>query len=270
MKAMEGGAIERILAFKAGEVEAARRRVPEERLREEAEGRGKTRPFRGRLERPGPAGINIVAEIKRASPSRGVLRANLNPEALAAEYEAGGAAALSVLTEIRFFLGSPADLEAARKAAALPVLRKDFLFCPYQIYESAAMGADALLLIARILTEGGLADLLALSGRLGLDALVEVHSEADVAKARAAGATLIGINNRDLGTFTTDPLHTLRLLPLLPPGAVVVSASGIRSRGDVLRGLESGVYNFLVGESLVTATSPGEALRSLQGLEGKP
>lgn len=257
--------LERIVAAKRAQVEAAQRNIAESRLREAAELRRDVRPFEERLRSPGPSGVNIIAEIKRASPSKGVIAAHLDPAALAADYAAGGAAALSVLTETDFFLGSADDLAHARRACALPVLRKDFIICPYQVYESAALGADAVLLIVRILPQKELRRLIELSDGLGLAALVEVYSEQDLAAAGRAGARLIGINNRNLSSFETDLDRTLRLLPRLQPQQAAVAASGIRSRADILRYQEQGVFNFLIGESLVRSENPAGFLKMLQG-----
>lgn len=264
---MSGGILERIVEAKRGRVEAARRRVPEARLRAAAEARRDIRPFFERLRSAGPSGANIIAEIKRASPSKGPIAPDLDPAALASAYAAGGAAALSVLTETDFFHGSPEDLTRARTAAPLPVLRKDFIFSPYQVYESAAMGADALLLIVRILAVSELTDLARLTADLGLEPLVEIHSEEDLAAARAAGARLVGINNRNLSSFATDLDHTLRLLPRLAPGQVAVAASGIRRREEIVRYRSAGVFNFLIGESLVRSENPAGFLRQLMGDE---
>ncbi|MEJ5359885.1 MAG: indole-3-glycerol phosphate synthase TrpC [Desulfobacterales bacterium] len=255
----------RITAAKRSAVEEAARRLPRTQLERMAAARPAPRPFAAALSRPGPSGVNCVAEIKRASPSRGLLREDLDPARLARAYEAGGAAALSVLTEERFFRGSTRDLLAARAATALPVLRKDFLFCEWQLLESAALGADAVLLIARILEKQELSALLRLASSLGMAALVEVFSAEDLEAAAEAGAVLIGINNRDLATFTVDPGHTLRLLPRLRRGQIPLAASGIRSRADIERGLAHGVFNFLIGESLVVAEDPVRRLRELRG-----
>ncbi len=257
--------LERIVAAKRVQVDAARCNLPESRLREAAEGRRDLRPFEARLGSPGPSGANIIAEIKRASPSKGLIAADLDPAGLAADYAAGNAAALSVLTETDFFLGAPEDLIRARRACELPVLRKDFIICPYQVYESAAMGADAVLLIVRLLPEPELRELIGLAAGLGLAALVEVYSEQDFEAADRAGARLIGINNRNLSSFETDLDRTLQLLPRLQPGQVAVAASGIRSRTDILRYQERGVFNFLIGESLVRSENPAGFLKMLQG-----
>jgi indole-3-glycerol phosphate synthase len=262
---MPNDILDRIVEAKRAGVAAARREVPLSRMRRDAEARRDVRPFVDVLKTPGPSGVNIIAEIKRASPSRGVIRPDLDPADLSAGYADGGAGAISVLTEENFFLGSPLDLQRARAAAPLPVLRKDFIVCDYQVYESAAMGADALLLIARILSPNELAELAALAASLGLAALVEVYSEQDLETASRAGARLIGINNRNLTSFETDLGHTLRLLPLLPPGQVAVAASGIKTRGDVRRYLAHGVFNVLIGESLVLAENPADFLKMLRG-----
>jgi len=264
---MANDILNRIVAARVEDVAAAERAVPLARLRAAAEARSDHRPFAAALARPGPGGVNVIAEIKRASPSKGAIRADLDPAALARAYAAGGAAALSVLTEPRFFRGSADDLRSARAACALPVLRKDFLFCDYQLYESAAMGADAVLLIVRILDPAQLADLIATAAALGLVALVEVYSAAEAGTAAAAGARLVGINNRDLGSFHTDLDHTLKVLPALAPGQTAVAASGIRDRADILRYRGTPVFNFLVGESLVISENPAGFLKSLKGEE---
>ncbi len=186
--------------------------------------------------------------------------------AVARAYEAGGAAAVSVLTDARYFGGSLEDLKAVRAAVGLPVLRKDFIIDPYQLLESAAAGADAVLLIARALPGERLPRLLAKARALGLEALVEVHDEAEMAAARAAGATVIGINNRDLATFGVDTGLTARLAPLAPAGAVVVSESGITAPADIAELTAAGAVAFLVGETLMRAGDPVAALRRLRGV----
>lgn len=224
------------------------------------------RPFAAALADRRAAGARIVAEVKRRSPSKGAIREGADPVAMACAYQAGGAAAISVLTDARYFGGSLDDLEAVRAAVGLPVLRKDFIIDPYQVAESALAGADAVLLVARALPGGALGRLLAEATGLGLEALVEVHDEAEMAAAVEAGATLIGINNRDLRTFAVDPAVTLRLAPLAPPGAVVVSESGIEGPEDIARLEAAGARAFLVGESLMRADDPAAALRRLRGL----
>jgi len=257
--------LERIVKAKQAEVSAAQREVSLDRLREAAEARHDVRPFFDALKAPGPSGVNIIAEIKRASPSKGVIRKDLDPDRLAEVYAAGGARAISVLTEKEFFLGSPEDLKQARSSSGLPVLRKDFIFCDYQIYESAAMGADAVLLIARILHPQRLGGLIQLASSLRLTALVEIYTEADLEAAGRAGAQLVGINNRNLKSFETDLGHTLKFLPLLQPGQVAVAASGIRTREDIQHYQAHGVFNFLIGESLVRSENPEGFLKMLQG-----
>ncbi len=256
-----------ILDHKHKEVEAARARVPEEKLVRQAQQARQHRGFFEKLSRPGPLGANIIAEVKRASPSKGIIKAGLDPYFQAQAYEKGGAAAMSVLTDEKFFHGSPQDLQAARSACSLPVLRKDFIVSLYQVYEAAAMGADAILLIARTLTVDFMSQALNLCKELGLDALVEVHSEQEVDQAGEAGATLIGVNNRDLKTFVTDLDTTIRLSKRLSPGQIAVGESGIRDRGDILRLLDAGVFNFLIGETLVRSDDPSRKIGELLGVE---
>ena len=195
----------------------------------------------------------LIAEVKRASPSRGVLCVDLDPVALAKTYAQAGAAAISVLTEMKYFQGGLDHLAAIREVVSLPLLRKDFIFDPYQIYESRAYGADALLLIVAILSQEQLKELLSLGRSLGLKCLVEVHNESEVERALSSGAEIIGINNRDLTTFAVDINTTHRLRPLIPQGRIVVSESGISRREDVEKLKEWGVRAVLVGEALVTA-----------------
>jgi indole-3-glycerol phosphate synthase len=197
--------------------------------------------------------IKIIAEVKKASPSKGVLCHDFDPIALAGTYARAGAAAVSVLTEANHFQGSLDHLEAIRQEVSIPLLRKDFIFDEYQVYESAAFGADAILLIVSILSQDDLGSLLALSHKLGLACLVEVHDENEVNRALKAGAEIIGINNRDLTTFNVNINTTLRLRPLVPEGTIVVSESGIRNREDIIILTECGVNAMLVGEALVTS-----------------
>lgn len=259
--------LHKIVRHKTGEVELARQSMPLERLIEAAGQRDDRRPFFERLSRPGPAGVNVIAEIKRGSPSKGTIRADLDPAAYARRYAAAGAAALSVLTDAAFFQGSFDDFRRARAAVSLPMLRKDFVISDYQLYESAALGADAVLLIVRILSPARLSDLLVLCETLQLDALVEVHSEAELQTALDAGAALVGINNRDLDTFHTDIETCIRLSGHLGAGQVAVAESGIRGREDIQRIAASGIFNFLIGESLVRADDTEEFLKHLQGIE---
>jgi indole-3-glycerol phosphate synthase len=207
--------------------------------------------------------IRLIAEVKKASPSRGVMRPYFDPMELARTYAESGAAAISVLTDAEYFQGSPEHLTAIRQTVGLPLLRKDFIYDEYQVYESAAYGADALLLIAAILDQAQLQQLLALARSLGLAALVETHDEAELMKALLAGAEIIGINNRDLTTFKVDIDVTRRLRMLVPADNIVVSESGIRTREDMRKMRECKVDAVLVGETLVTAADIPDAMKEL-------
>jgi indole-3-glycerol phosphate synthase len=254
--------LSKIIEYKKNEVYALKRVLPEKRLIE-IKVSGEKRPFLKRLKEQGPSGINIIAEIKRASPSKGVINSDIDAALYAAEYEKGGACAISVLTDRHFFMGSLDDLIGARKSTVLPVLRKDFIISSYQIYESSAIGADAILLIVRILSENQLNDYISLCRQLKLETLVEVHSEKDLEIATNAGAGLIGINNRNLSSFKTDIEVSMRLSGLLKPEQTAVAASGINGRDDIEKNLSFGVYNFLIGESIVRSGNPAEFIRSL-------
>jgi serine O-acetyltransferase len=248
---------------KMREVNHAEHRQPLEELRARAEeARSGRRPFRAALAAPG---MSLIAECKRASPSAGVIVPHYCPEEIAASYERGGARALSVLTDRCHFHGALDDLVSVRTATGLPVLRKDFLLSPYHVYQSAAAGADALLLIVRFLKGRELADLRALAGELGLDALVEVHNEAELEAALKSGADIIGINNRNLENLTTDLGTTERLRPRIPAGRLVVSESGISSPDHVRRLADSGVDAVLVGEHLLKQIDREKACRELLG-----
>ena len=207
--------------------------------------------------------VRLIAEVKQASPSRGILTSSFNPTELARAYAEGGAAAISVLTEASYFMASIEHLAAIRAAVGLPLLRKDFIFDPYQVYESRAYGADALLLITAILSRGQLEELISLSHSLGLGCLVEVHNEGETERAVLSEAEIIGINNRDLNTFDVDINTTRRLRPLVPKGKIVVSESGIRSRKDVEKLRKWGVDAVLVGEALVTAENVRAKMKEL-------
>jgi len=258
--------LSKILDAKSQEVDAARRTVPEGRLMVEARRPRERRSFYEKLSTPGRYGANIIAEIKRGSPSKGAIRADLDPASLAGSYEKGGAAALSVLTDQSFFMGSPEDLQKARAAVRLPVLRKDFIVSAYQIYEAAVMGADAVLLIVRALSPDFLKACLDLTRELQLDALVEVHSEAELDEATRAGAQLIGINNRDLTTFKTDIQTSINLVRRLKRDQVAVAESGIHERAQIEKLLDAGIWNFLIGESLVRASDPVQLLHEFLGV----
>jgi indole-3-glycerol phosphate synthase len=213
----------------------------------------------------GGSNVSIIAEMKRKSPSAGVIREPYSVAELRLAYEGGGADAFSVLTEEDFFGGSLADLSGLRRETRKPILRKDFLFHPYQIYESRAAGADAVLLIAALLSPGRLRDLQALASELGLACLVEVHTREELLAARAAGAAIIGINNRDLHTFRVDLDTSLTLSRLLPEGCTGVSESGIRGPGDIGKLAAAGIRSFLIGEHLLRAIDIPAALRRLKG-----
>ncbi len=210
-------------------------------------------------------GIKLIAEIKAASPSAGVLRAGLDPVKLALEYQSAGANALSVLTDNRFFHGSISNLENVRRAVSLPLLRKDFIIDTYQLYEARVAGADAALLIARLLDEKTMESFLKVAKELGLACLVEVHTEEEIKKVLNTPARLIGINNRDLNTFKVDLATTLRLLPLIPKDRLVVSESGISRREDVEVLEKSGVSAILVGEALVRSKDITSKVKELLG-----
>ena len=257
--------LEKIVNRKREEITAAQNEIPEGRLREQTEQKKNRRSLYQALKEPGPFGVNIISEIKRASPSKGLIRKDLDPVTYARAYERGGAAALSVLTDQSFFQGSPEDLKSAKGAVQLPVLRKDFTISAYQIYEAAVMGADAVLLITRILSEQQLSDYLALSGDLQLDALVEVHDEEDLEKAKNSGAILVGINNRNLRTFKTDINTAIELVKRFEPHQVAVAESGIHTRDDIEQLIDAGIWNFLIGESLVRAENPIAHLEYLMG-----
>ena len=250
-----------IVAAKRAEVAERRARVSEAELERQAQRTvAARRPFASALVRSGRA---IIAEMKQASPSGGLLQPDYRPAEIARAYEAAGARALSVLTDGPYFRGSLNHLKEARQATGLTVLRKDFLVDPYQVVESAAAGADAVLLIVAVLDAGALHELLHRVTELGLDALVEVHTEEEADRATALGAKLIGVNNRNLSTLAVDVETSLRLRPRLPADAIPVSESGLRSREDLDRLEAAGYRAFLIGERLLTAPEPGAALRAL-------
>jgi indole-3-glycerol phosphate synthase len=255
-----------ILAHKREELKAAKERVPPAALAERAERSSETpRGFRRALASAEPPAV--VAELKRRSPSRGEIRPDFDPVACARDYAEGGAAALSVLTDERYFGGRLEYLTRVREAVRLPLLRKDFLIDPYQVDEARAAGADAVLLIVSALGGGELRELLGCARARSLDALVEVHDEAELESALAAGADLVGVNNRDLRSFVTDLTVTERLAPRVPSGVLLVAESGIAGPADVARLARAGARAFLVGESLMREAEPGRALRRLREAE---
>lgn len=254
--------LQEILTYKREEVAERRRRVPLGDLVRRARDAPTPRSF-GTAVRG--SGIRLVAEVKGASPSAGVIRSGLDPVGVAKAYERGGAAAVSVLTDARYFHGSDEHLRAIRNAVALPILRKDFIVDAYQIYEARVLGADAVLLIVSALEPGLLIDLQGVAAELGMAALVEVHSEVEVARALEARALLVGINNRDLGTMETNLDVTRRLRPHLPPAVTVVSESGVETRAHVGEMERLGVHAVLVGTALMRAPDPASKIRELLG-----
>jgi len=259
-----GGALDRIVEARAKRLEETKRSRPihqiAERLFEAASSRTVISTAEA-LSRKGR--VNIIAEIKRRSPSRGIIREDFDPVRIAEQYVGGGAAALSILTEEDFFDGSLDYLSRIRPRAKVPLLRKDFIFDEYQVYESALAGADAILLIVAILDDGLLGRLIRVAGELKLDALVEVHTAEEMGRAARAGARIIGVNNRDLTTFKVDLQTSLRLAQLAPPGSILVSESGINTGSDIHQLKAAGYQAFLIGEHLMRAPDPGEALRLL-------
>lgn len=208
--------------------------------------------------------MSVISEVKRASPSKGLLLPDLDPAELARQYEAGGAACLSVLTDVEFFQGSPADLAAARGACSLPVLRKDFTVDARDVCDARVMGADCVLLIAAALDQAELESFLALARRIGLDALVEIHDEPELERAVAAGADLVGVNQRDLLTFRVDTARAVRMAPQMPAGVVRVAESGITGPADARTLAAAGYHAVLVGEHLVTSGDPAAGVAALR------
>ena len=256
--------LERILARKADEIAARSANVSLAELIARIADLPPTRGFAAALEARIEAGVpGVIAEVKKASPSRGVIRAEFDPAAIARSYAAGGAACLSVLTDADFFHGSEAHLEQARAACALPVLRKDFTIDAYQVHEARAIGADCILLIVAALDDGALLELALLAAELDLDVLVEVHDETELERALDVPAPMIGINNRDLRTFETSLDTTLRLRDRVGAGRLLVTESGIRTAADVARMRNAGVDAFLVGEAFMRAADPGAELSRL-------
>ena len=256
--------LNKILAVKRDEVAAARAVKSLAALREEAFAQPAPRDFVGAIRGKIDAGRSaVIAEIKQASPSKGLLRADFRPAQIAADYAANGAACLSVLTDRQFFQGAPEYLQAARAACDLPVLRKDFLVDPYQNFEARAMGADAILLIAAALDLAALRDFEALAHELGLAVLVEVHNGDELDLALQLETPLIGINNRNLRTFEVSLQTTIALLPRIPAERIVVTESGILAAADVGLMRKNHVHAFLVGEAFMRAASPGQALAAL-------
>lgn len=252
--------LEKIVADKKEELKGRKKAVPVSELKAQIAQRARTLDFTAALKRDD---VSLIAEVKKASPSRGVLCPDFDPVLLARTYADNGAAAISVLTESKYFQGNLDHLAEIRKKVEIPLLRKDFIFDPYQVYESLAYGADALLLIVAILKQKQLEELLTLSHELGLSCLVEVHNEGEVEKALRSGAQIIGINNRDLKTLSVDIGTTQRLRSMIPEGKIVVSESGISSRNDIDSLKKWGVNAALVGEALLTADDIAVKMREL-------
>lgn len=256
--------LKKILKRKAEEVAGRSAAVSLEQLSQQITIASTPRDFKGAIESRINAGQTaVIAEIKKASPSKGVLRADFKPADIAVSYERGGAACLSVLTDRDFFQGADVYLQQARAACRLPVLRKDFIIDPYQVYESRVIGADCVLLIVAALGDEQLLELSRLAARLGMDVLVEVHDAAELERALELNTRLIGINNRNLRTFETSLDTTLDLLHRIPPDRIVVTESGISNRADVALMQQHGVHAFLVGEAFMKASDPGAELRHL-------
>ncbi len=264
------GILADILAEKRRELAAALAETPIEKMAERAAAAPPARDFAAAIRKFRPGGLemeggppNVIAEIKRASPSAGKIRPDADPGAIAAEYQAAGAAAISVLTDRRFFDGDLLHLAAVRSRVGVPILRKDFVIDRYQVLEARAYGADAVLLIAAALDDAGLAELLVAAAATGLAALVEVHDAAETDRALAAGAGIIGINHRDLTTLRMDMELFAKLRPRVPHACIAVAESGLRTPADVQRVADAGADAILVGEHLMRQPSPGAALREL-------
>ncbi len=258
-----------IIIQKRKDLEELKSRFPLHRLRDAVEGKPREdiRSFRKAV--ASTKGLNIIAELKKASPSEGIIREDFQPLRIAGIYEGSGAAALSVLTETHFFKGRPSYLKTVRQVTKIPILRKDFLFESYQIYESALLEADAFLLIASILTEEELKNLIELGKTLHMDALVEVHTDDDLRKALSAGADIIGINNRDLKSLSVDPNRAKQLLPHIPKGHPVIVESGFKKHEELLDYRSLGIHSFLIGTVLMKSEDIGAKLSELLGSDRK-
>ena len=259
-QANTGTVLDRILESRRAEVDHRKRVLPETALKYGVQAATPLRNFAAALER---SALNVIAELKPASPSRGVLREPFEPESLAQSFESAGAAALSVLTEGEFFRGTLKNLRDARKVVQLPVLRKDFIFDPWQVWETRANDADSFLLIVAALDDASLRDLIALGRELGMEPLVEVHTAAELDRALSAGAKILGVNNRDLKTLAVRTERSFELIDRIPDDCFAVSESGLRSHDDLVKLRAAGFDAFLIGTHLMLAPDPAAALASL-------
>ncbi len=257
------GFLKEVTQYKKKEVQASAARLPLKEIRREAETMQPAADFKAALEKSGLEKPGIIAEIKKASPSKGDIRPDLDAAEFAGMYTKAGACAVSVLTEQKYFKGSLTDLEAAAKATDLPVLRKDFTINEYQIYEARHRGASSILLICTVLETNQLAEYIHLSRETGMEPLVEINSEHELETADRCGATVIGVNNRNLVTLETDLNVTRRIAPLFTKDHIPIQASGIRSAGDIREGVHMNIYNFLIGESIVTSEDPQTFIKEL-------
>ena len=257
------GFLKEIFEHKKIEVQNSRSKLPLKEVRRKIETMAPAADFKAALEKSGHARPGIIAEIKKASPSKGDIRADLDAARFAQMYTKGGACAVSVLTESGYFIGSLEDLESAAKATDLPVLRKDFTINEYQIYEARFRGASSILLIRTLLELNQLADYIDLSREIGMEPLVEINSEYELEAADRCGASVIGVNNRNLATLKTDLDVTRRIAPLFAKNHIPVQASGIRSSRDIKDGVQMNIFNFLIGESIVTSDDPQAFIQEL-------